>query len=286
MVRGLAVVAIALASGMACRDRPAPGAASDAGVGASGLQVVVVAPRVGERRLEHEESESTMTIDGRQVTEREVRRVDLEVLAVDGEAASRLRVRYQRHERTPAGGDAAATTPTPLHGQTYEVWRDEGGLRATRAGGEPASAGELALLADDHAELGSVPVIVRLIAGRRWHKSRRVDLRADQLAALGRARGGGDPALRPRTGWLAWTVLDGGVATFDGEMQVVRDDGAMAITSTVRSTLDLAVATGRVRAVITSGTVTGQLAGEGEGAEPRSLRGSLLSRLTVTDPDQ
>jgi hypothetical protein len=133
------------------------------------------------------------------------------------------------------------------------------------------------ILAEDFLEIGNVPVILQLITGRTWTRSERIDLDAAQLSALGKARGGGDPSIRPKTGWMALTVIDGDLATFDSILEVVREDKEMKIASTITSTVDVEIRTGRLRSIITTGTLKGELRGK----KKAPVEGTLKSKLTL-----
>jgi hypothetical protein len=172
---------------------------------------------------------------------------------------------------------AASPRASALEGNTYVVWRDDAAVKATK-NGVPVTPEELALLADEHADLGTVPAILRLVTARDWVLAQRVDLGRGELTVLEEAQG--DEPVKARSGWMAWTVRDGDVATFDGMMKVGSTDPAVRMTSDVTSVADVEISTGRLRALHASGKMEGQVGAD----KPERLQGTLRAKTTWTYP--
>lgn len=279
------VIALALAGckdeskkAAAPRDAAAAAAVDAAGQPAKVVKVTMIAPKIGERHTEETTSESTMTIGGEEMKEAETSKKTIEVVAVAGHAIAKAKVVYEQHEVTRASGANSDAARSAVAGNRYVVWKEGGKVKATREDGKAVSEEEQAVFAEDFLEIGDVPVILQLVTGRTWTQGERVDLTGDQLTALGKARTGGDAAVQPAGGWLALTVLDGERATFDAELKVVREDKGMKVESTILSTIDLEVKTGRIHSLTTTGTVKGEV----KGKKPAPLAGTLKSTLTFT----
>jgi hypothetical protein len=199
-MKQLLVLAAALGLLGACKDKkeapaegpkPAPRDAAAAKPEETVLLVNPSAPAIGMTIDRTDDSRSTMKIGGEEMEETEKQVSRSTVLAVMGPAIAKLEVAYQTHDVLRRAGSQQEQSASPLAGKTYQVWVEGDELKATGADGKPVSDEELALLKDDHVELGKVPQIEQLLAARDWKLGEQVDLSVEQLASLGQARGGG-----------------------------------------------------------------------------------------------
>ena len=284
MKHQLLVVALgALALG-ACKDDkprtdPAPAPARDAAAPprAEDLQVSSPTLEIGSTISRTEDSRMTMKIGPDEIEETEKQVSTAKVMAVMPPAAAKLEIHYQTHDITRRAGAQQEATPSPLAGKTYVIWAENGTLQATTPDGKKVSDAEHELLASEHLELGKVPQIEQLLRARRWNLNEKVDLTGDELRSLGEARAGGDESIQPVSGSLTWTGRTGDLATFEGEMTVLKDDDRAHIESTVKSTITVDLTAGRVSGMVTTGSMKGEVKGD----PPQPIEGTLENRSTT-----
>lgn len=79
------------------------------------------------------------------------------VLAHDGRAITKKKVRYETLEKTVQKGEREARTPSPLTGKTYLVSLSNGKTVLESEAGQPVSEVEAEALLDDNKEFGKPP---------------------------------------------------------------------------------------------------------------------------------
>jgi hypothetical protein len=181
-----------------------------------------------------------------------------EVLAVDGEAATRVRYAVELSRSTQMMNGSQDSNEDVLHGKTFLVWAEAGTIQATRDDGAPASAEELAELEDDFDdELGVVPPTAAILTGRAWAPGETYTLTADELDRLGAPR-------RGRTVTQATiSFIDEvpGTATFlmEAQLEEKRPEGSFAISYEGTTSIDIE----HVRPTSSSsrGTMSGTVSG-------------------------
>jgi len=255
-VRTAGLFAALLAGLAACGDEPPP------------LQVPLAPVRAGQVCDTEERSRTALTIGGEPVGEEEVDRSQIRVLEANGVAATHVEVTYPVH--TIDG------KPGPLQGHSYDVRAagGGGGVEVRRADGGELGDEERLLVVDDHRELGQPAALGSLLAARRWQRWRRVELGADELAALAKSRA--EQGMKPVAGSFTWVGRHGDVATFVSTLEVLRDDGRLHVTARLDGVIEVDVRTGAVETITSRGT----LQGEAQGAAPQTVRGTLDSTST------
>jgi hypothetical protein len=278
---------IALALALAgCKDKkeaakePPPKTAPDAAAApeATTLKVIPSPAEIGMTITRSDDSKMTMKIGPDAIEETETQQSVAKVVAVVPPAIAKIEIEYKTHETVRRAGSQQEQVPSPLAGKTFIVWVEGDEIKATDPAGQPVSDEALELLAIEHVELGKVPQIEQLIRAREWTQGEKVDLSGDELLSLGKARGGGDESVQPKSGSLTLVGRKGDTATFEGVMTVVKDDERAMIESTVTTTIDIDVRHGRVTAMQTTGTMKGQV----KGKEPQPIEGTLENRTTAS----
>lgn len=79
------------------------------------------------------------------------------VLASDGKAVTKKKVRYEEMIKVAKKGEREQRTPSPLTGKTYVINLQQGKVVITGAGGEPVSDVEIEAVLDDNKEFGKPP---------------------------------------------------------------------------------------------------------------------------------
>jgi len=140
-----------------------------------GTTIRFTVPKVGSSRTETQDFDLAMEVselDGakKKRTERVVeQRHSVEhatVLATDGKAITKKKVRYDRHEISRAQGEHMQKVPSPLTGKTYVLSLSAGKLVATRENGEPVSDIEMEKLSEDNRSFGKPPKFASFVPNR------------------------------------------------------------------------------------------------------------------------
>jgi hypothetical protein len=264
--------AIALLALAGCQSGDAPKAKQPPAV--ETLALDEKPPAVGLVIHEDSSDTSSMTISlGGQssvLTEELHEKSRSEVLEVANGAITKIRIEYEVKETKHAIDGKETLEPSPLEGHTYEVWTVGGELKAARADGAAVSDAEAAALADDHADLGRVPPLARVIPGRTWKKSEKVELSTAELAGLT-----DDPALAVTAASFMFLGEGGGAAVFDTLATYVKDDADGRVETTVNGKMQIDLTTVRPTDVTRTGKSHGVLHGKMEGA---TLDGSTEGR--------
>jgi hypothetical protein len=137
--------------------------------------------------------------------------------------------------------------PSPLVGKSYVVWREGDAVKVTREDGAAPSPEELALVEDDHENLGTPDPMDMVVASKTWTTGTKVVFTPDELATINARGGAAKPDEEQLTSAaLTLTGVDDGVARFDMEIGLTskRDRGTM--TMRLVGTAGAEVATGRL----------------------------------------
>lgn len=108
-------------------------------------------PTVGEKRKISQEGDMNMNLKmgpkDMAISEKEVTRRSEEVLAIDGENVSKMKVAYEVHSRSSSEGTKTRQTPDTLAGKTFIVEMVKGKVNVTTEDGKPvAGPAKLTLL--------------------------------------------------------------------------------------------------------------------------------------------
>jgi hypothetical protein len=255
---------------VACSSKAAPPSARDAA--ADVLTLPATAPAVGLIIHEDSTQHSSMTLarDGESTVlaqdEREASRA--EVLAVTDGAITRIKIHYQTKQTTRTLDGEAKVEPSPLEGHTYVVWVAGDTIQAARDDGSPVGDDEAAALAEDHGDLGQIPPVVRILAGRTWKRDEPVVLAAADLDGMSK-----DPKVKVTAGTFTWH----GASAFDNQVTLVKDDDKARVETTMTATMQIELGTVRPTELETHGTSRGELRGDMAGT---TLSGSNDARAT------
>jgi hypothetical protein len=276
----LAVLALVLARWAGCKKKetPAPGAAAGsaapsdaaavaasdaAAAGAGGLQFKVAAPVVGEvaEVTEVNRVNGTLTAEGKQmpmIQHQEVKRTET-VLAVDGDVVTQLEVSYLAaltHEKL---GDQEKKGDGPEKGKTFRVSFADGKLVITDKAGKPVSK-ELSdeLTATFSDEVGQVAPMRRIVESKTFRPGEKVELTPDEMKALSPE---GDGVVgKSMTLTLVEQQPEFAILAFDGALAGSQPGMTMAMT--MKGTVKLEIATGRLLEMNVAGDMKGSGAAE------------------------
>jgi len=151
-------------------------------------------PEVGQQcagnRLLQYQFQTTLSQNGHVIRRKsnemsQQRQARVQVLATDGEAATKITVHYDRVRRTLVDEDGQSRVQDePLAGQTYTVERRDKQLLIASADGREVSPAERALLERYHHTLGHRPAFSRLLDGRSLAVGESIRLKADEVREL------------------------------------------------------------------------------------------------------
>jgi hypothetical protein len=260
--RAIALIALAACQGSKS-DKPKPAAAPPP-VEGDVLKLEPQAPAVG--MVIHEDSTQsssmTLTLNGASsmLTEDTHEVSTSQVLDVADGAITKVRIGYDVKETRHSLDGKDTLDPSPLEGHSYQVWIEGGQLKAAREDGTAVSDAEAEALADDHGDLGHVPPMAKVIPGRAWKKSERVDLSGADLALLS-----DDPALKVSAGSFMMLGAGGGAAVFDTLVTTVKDDATAHIETTINGKMQVDLRTVRPTDVVSHGKSHGVMHGTMEG---------------------
>ena len=242
---------------------PTPLPASATGSGGAtddGLVIPPPAPRVGDRSGKVEDTTLAMILgEGEAIQTVKHTEEIREVLAVDGPAITKAKLRYVAFTQRQFASGAIKENQAPLVGKTFVVWREGAAIKATREDGSAPAADELAAVIDANKRFGLPSALDVIIASKTWMRGERVAFTPAELAQLNQRTDGKQGSERFVSMALTLTGVDGDVATFAMEMgaAITLEAGTleMAVTGTVR----FDVAHGRPLELGGRGPVTGDL---------------------------
>lgn len=294
------VVALAIASG--CKKDKAPEATGSAATGsaaagsavatppgsaastpadaasADGVKLGNKAPAVGDKRSAEQSLVTTFTLTkpGEAPIPAKSEKIEnkrIEVLGVNGNKMNKVKVEYTAMlERSEIGGKAKEK-PSPLHGKTYVVWRDDAGaIQSTDGGGKPVSPEEAKELADEWKnDLDDEDVMERWFRDRTWKIGENVTLTPEQIAEFQKKNSN----TSANSGSMKLVGVDGNIATFEVTMDVRQQVGAdtLAMPMTVTAAVD--IRTSWPQQLQMAGTLEGPMKG-------LQAKGTLVGKTTYT----
>jgi hypothetical protein len=274
----LAVLGLALAMAPGCKEKeePAPGAAagsaaapSDAAAvaasdaAAPGLTFKVAAPVVGEvaEVTEVNRVNGTLTAEGKQmpmIQHQEVKRTET-VLAVEGNVVTQLEVTYLAaltHEKI---GDQEKKGDGPEKGKTFRVSFADGKLAITDKAGKPVSKELTDELTDTFAdEVGQVAPMRTIVETKTFRPGEKIELTPAEMKAL--SPDGDSVVGTSMTLTLVDQQPDFAILAFDGAL--AGSQPGMTMDMTMKGTVKLEVATGRLLELNVAGDMKGSGAAE------------------------
>lgn len=259
------VVAIALAVG-ACKRSSAP----------AGLQLAAQPPAIGSRHTIDDTLDSTMNVVGEpgktvELITHRVRSTQIEVRAVDAAGVvTAARAHYVAHHDEQRRDGVAQTRTNPVEGQSYLVSGDGATVAVVREDGSPITPEEqAAVTADLGRSIGKQPAISRLLLSHRWRAGELVTLTPEELQAAFAQ----NPTMKPTAGTALLVGVASGVATFEFDLTLTRDDPDGHAESPTRMTVKIDVARFRPVEMTMIGTIAGKVAG-------METQGSMQGKVT------
>jgi hypothetical protein len=274
-----AFAVLALIAGCKKKDEPAPGTAggsaaapsddaavaaapTDAAPGGPGLQIKVAPTTVGAvvetTTVNH--ASGTATMDGKsvQVIQHEESKYVATTLATDGTVATKLEVTYLAKLSHEKIGDQEKKGDGPEKGKTFIVSFADGKLTTTDKAGKPVSKAigdELASTFGD--EVGKVSPMRAIVESKTFRLGETIELTPDEVKAI--APAGDDFEVgKPMTLTLVEQKPDFAILAFDGE---VRGGPGKAMQITMKGTLKVELATGRMLEMNAAGDMKGPFVG-------------------------
>lgn len=226
-----------------------PGTAAGSGSGtapaAGELRIPNTAPKVGDKVTETEDRLMVAKVEPQpgqviEVTTREMRQEDKEVVAVDAGVVTKLKVSYPKLVITETAGGKIKDKPTPTAGKSYLVWREAGALKATLADGGAVSADEMKVLAKGQKSVGRPDVMQQIMAEHVWRVGEVVAMSPDEITRLTEVIGGADDAGRLTAMSFTLQTSDAQTATFAMTMalETTGPKGAMKVSLTGTAKVD------------------------------------------------
>jgi hypothetical protein len=205
-----------------------------------------------------------------------------QVLAVSGEAVTRLRVRYvEANERVQdESGDRSG--PEATAGKTYVVDSASGTVVVTDERGNPAPPNEAKIVSRDYATLGKVAAFDAAIPTRPLTPG-------DSIDELGRALGedlAGHvmPGFKGGPGRAVFKGTSGDEAIFEVQAQLAGPMGPMTLTLELAGEVRVKLATGRQSAIKLAGRIA--ISTPPEMAQLMSVTGQGTIELAATRTEQ
>ena len=256
------------ASGAPATPPSSPGTAAGSGSGtapaAGELRIPNTAPKVGDKVTETEDRLMVAKVEPKpgqviEVTTREMRQEDKEVVAVDAGVVTKLKVSYPKVAITETAGGKIKDKPTPTAGKSYLVWREAGALQATLADGGAVSADEMKVLAKGQKSVGRPDVMQQIMAEHVWRVGEVVAMSPDEITRLTEVIGGADDAGRLTAMSFTLQTSDAQTATFAMTMalETTGPKGAMKVSLTGTAKVDRN--SGRALGVSTAGSFEGNM---------------------------
>lgn len=199
-----------------------------------------------------------------------------EVLAAEGGALTKLKVRYAKHRRTETVQGNAREKPTPTLGKIYLVWREDGELKASLEDGSAPSAEELEAVIKGNHSVGKPDAMGQFIASRAWKIGEKVALDPSQLAALVESWSTDGAELTAMS--LTLRAADDATATFAMAMEMAGPMGEGGeMTLAIAGTAVVARGTGRLRSFEMVGPLAGVV-----GAGQVKVSGTMANKAVYT----
>lgn len=224
----------------------APEAAQAAGTAPAGeLKIPNLPPKVGDKSTEVEDRKMIAKVEPKpgtvvEVTTVEQRQEDKEVMAVDGDVVTKLKVSYPKVAITESAMGKTKDKPTPTLGKSYLVWREGDEFKATLADGGAVSPEELKVLAKGQKRIGRPDVMQQIMAAHAWKQGEVVTMTPAELERLATVVGGEDDGGKLTGMSFALQSSDDKVATFTMTMAMegTTPKGSMKVSLTGTAKVD------------------------------------------------
>lgn len=256
---------LALALGACATTKPAtsppPTAGATAPAADGTYEFPLQAPQVGDAVTETNERTMVATVELSptqqvHVLSSEQRIEQKEIVALDGETVTKLKVRYQSMTNQETLNGKPQTKPTPTVGKTYLVWRDGGELKVSYADGTAPPAAEIKEVRKGNRSVGRPDPLGRIIAEHGWRMGERFEFTAAHLAAMNQdASQEEEPSLTAMA--LTLQGVDDAVATMAMTMALAMKGPDGDMTFELAGTVKLDRKTGRPLEVGGTGPFSG-----------------------------
>jgi hypothetical protein len=247
------------------------------------VELLRIPPKVGEIRVvvEAVESDGTMLAAGREVRlakKAETRRTE-EVLAVDGDVVTQLKVTFDAVADHRTVGTNEQDVASPYAGKTFTIAFAKGKGKAkpkftVTEGGKPFKGKAADLLVDEFRDdIGAVGYAGVALGGRTYTAGEAVTVPAQELLSI---LPEGRHDLKGEGITVTFVERRGEIATFELAGTLTRPEGKMTMTMTLKGTLEVDVPLGR--------PVKVTVEGDSKGAGTAQYTGTLKSTKTFSAP--
>ncbi|MCE9576484.1 MAG: hypothetical protein K8W52_25265 [Deltaproteobacteria bacterium] len=236
------------AAGSAGSAAGSAGSAAGSAAPAGDDVTITVAPaKVGDKSTETTDEVALMKVEAKpgQLLDIEQKKHEvkvIEVVAVDGNVMTKAKVSFPEMTNVSTLGGKSKDKPEPVVGKSYLVWREGTELKVTHEDGSEVSPEEHATVAKAGKDVGHADPMSSLIASKTWKVGVKVDLTAEELAALAAANGHDDEDPKPSSISLTLKSADANILTFDlvMAMELKSPKGEMKMELTSVATIDRA----------------------------------------------
>jgi hypothetical protein len=278
------------------KDDGQPGAAASATASASateapdtGVLLQRKPPQVGAKRIVEESGELTMQLKmgprDMTLTEKESNRRTEEVLAVEGDQITKLKVTYEAHSKESSEGGRVRKTPDLLSGKTFVVEVVKGKVNVTTGEGKPVLGPAKKAVSDEFKDIGKPNPVEAALPSRPLKPG-------DELPELGAAFGeqlrsamdDGRSGITVDPPKATFKRRDGELAVFDLSTVVRSTKGMMkGVLITLTGELAVRIADGHPARMSVDGTL-GLTPEEQAKSKGTTLTGTLKRLQTSTYP--
>jgi hypothetical protein len=292
----LALCALLCGCGKKKDDDGQPGAAASAAASAvateapdTGVLIQRKPPQVGARRVVEESGELNMQLKmgarDMAITEKESNRRTEEVLAVEGDQITKLKVTYEAHTKESTEGGRTRKTPDLLSGKTFLVEVVKGKVNVTTGEGKPVIGPAKKTVSDEFKDLGKPDKVEAALPSRPLKPG-------DELPELGAALGeqmrsameDGRSGIAVDPPKVTFKRRDGELAVFDLSTILRSTKGMMkGVMITMTGELSVRIADGHPAKMSADGTL-GLTPEEQAKSKGMTLTGTLKRVQTSTYP--
>jgi hypothetical protein len=225
-------------------------------------------PKVGDQTLKTETMTMNMTFDvkGSKVNMKLTKGGDKleKVLAVDGVAASKISITYQRLIEKQEMGNKSSEKPDPRQGKTYIVWRENGTLQASYEDGTTPPPDELKEVLDDNDSVGIPDEMDAIVSARTWKSGEKYTFTKDEIARINASKAKDNEGKELTLVELMLRSAKDGVATFTIAMGVKIESGNEgAFEFTIRGDARADQTSGHLLGIKGTGDLKGTVKGMG-----------------------
>jgi hypothetical protein len=175
-----------------------------------------------------------------------------EILAVSGDAITKVKVKYTELDSTMSEGGKESKKPDPRSGKTYVVSFKDGKLEVLGEDGKPAVPVEATLVEKDYHLLGKPDPITAALPARTLKPGEKVPEVADAMKAMLKSSGN-DMDISDVSATFKEKSGDEGV--FDVTVTLGKADGPMKMSMPLKGELHVRTADGQLASMKLSGPV-------------------------------